>query len=376
MLTERQREGVRRIKHWFRKGTKQMFILAGYAGTGKSYLTNFAIDELGLRKDEVVFCTFTGKASLVLMKYHDGKTNVGTIHKTIYDVKEDKRTGEIYFILKDSLPGVKLVVVDEISMVNQDLLDDLSSFGIPILGIGDHGQLPPIGKKTNVLSNPDYILTEIMRQAENNPIIYLSMMAREGKEIRPGKYGNEVIVLSKLDNRVNVDLMLRADQVICGYNSTRIEFNQYLREAKGFQSDLPEYGDKVIFLENNWSRWLDGYNIVNGMIGYVRNEPRVFYHHEAKMRVVELCVQPDFLDGVFENIYVPVEDFYGQKIDLKGWQRKYVDRMTFGDVITCHKAQGSQWDKVFIWNEPFGDEPWRWTYTAITRAKERLVLAV
>lgn len=375
MLTVKQKQGLSEIRDWFTKERKQIFTLAGYAGTGKSFLTQYAIESLNLKRDDVAFCTFTGKAALVLMKFNKGLGNISTIHRLVYDFEEDDK-GEIIFKLKSDLAGIRLILVDEASMVSLDILEDLKSFGILILAIGDHGQLPAIGKQANLMIDPDFILDEIMRQAEGNPIIYLSMLARQGKRIDLGKYGDNAYVISKHDKKLTDALMLRADQVLCGYNRTRVEFNKRLRYAKGMKSAYPEFGDKVICLQNNWGKEVESYNLVNGMVGYVVNEPELIRHNHTGLDVMKISMQPDFLSEVFEDLYIPVADFTGEKVDIKPWHKKYLDRMTYGDVITTHKSQGSQWENILLWDEPFGDEPWRHTYTGITRASTNLIMAI
>jgi exodeoxyribonuclease V len=376
LLTKRQKEGSDQIKKWFKDQNNQIFVLAGYAGTGKSFMTKQAIDELGLKESQVAYCTYTGKASLVLTQYHQGQTNVSTIHKLIYETEIDQ-TGEIRFVKRSKLSGIKLIVVDEASMVNKGILDDLKSFKIPILAIGDHGQLPAIGEQGGLMENPDYTLTEILRQAENNPIIYLSKLVREGKQLQEGIYGDKVFIYKKNSGKVSMPMALLVDQVICGYNKTRISMNKHMRRAKGFITDEPQKGDKVIFLENDWEKNLEGYNIVNGMMGYITDAPKPSNIKQAALDTYQVNVKPDFLNGKFTTLEIPRQDFTGESLKLSIHQRKYdINRMTYGDAITCHKSQGSSWDSVLVWNEPFGDEPWRWTYTAITRARNKLVLAI
>ncbi|GLO66238.1 ATP-binding protein [Oceanobacillus kimchii] len=337
-------------------------------------MTEMVIKELGLRPSEVAYCTFTGKASLVLSKYHNGKSQVSTIHKLIYEVREDA-FGEPIFVLKDGLPDLRLIVVDEASMVNGKILKDLMSFNKPILAIGDHGQLPPIGEETNLMSNPDFKLTEILRQAADNPIIYLSMLAREGKKLEPGTYDNKVIVMKKDDKRANPGVMLKMDQVICGYNRTRSSLNNAMRKKLGYTSENPAKDDKVIFLRNNWNSELEGYNIVNGMIGNITNDPSE-NKLDSGLKIWDVDVKPDFLKSSFANVKVPQTDFLANKEKLNKFDAMKVDRIDYGYAITAHKSQGSQFERVFVWNEPLGEEKWRWTYTAITRAKGKLIIAL
>ena len=374
-LTEGQRGAYEEILKWSRLGNEQVYRLAGYAGTGKSYLTRYVLESLKYRTDEVALCTFTGKASLVLMKYNEGYANVGTIHRLIYNTKEDG-SGDVKFELKKVLAGVRFILLDEGGMVSEELWSDLRSFGIPILVVGDHGQLGAIGKSADLMRDPDYVLTEIMRQAMDDPITVLSMMIREGRRVELGRMGSNVMVLSKTDRLVTDELYVRADQVLCGFNRTRVGLNESIRRSLGFSSVGPEMGDKIIFTENDWGKEIDGFNIVNGMIGYVVSEPERYYDSGKGIYVYRMDIRPDFLDGVLRGIVVPEADFLGEELKLWGWRARGLNRMTFGYAITVHKAQGSEFDNVLVFNEPFGEESWRHPYTAVTRAKKGLIYLV
>ena len=374
-LTEGQRGAYEEILKWSRLGNEQVYRLAGYAGTGKSYLTRYVLESLKYRTDEVALCTFTGKASLVLMKYNEGYGNVGTIHRLIYNTKDDG-SGDVKFELKRELAGVRFILLDEGGMVSEELWSDLRSFGIPILVVGDHGQLGAIGKSADLMRDPDYVLTEIMRQAMDDPITVLSMMIREGRRVELGRMGSNVMVLSKTDRLVTDELYVRADQVLCGFNRTRVGLNASIRRSLGFSGVGPEMGDKIIFTENDWGKEIDGFNIVNGMIGYVVSEPERYFDHGKGFYVYKMDIRPDFLDGVLRGIVVPEADFLGEELKLWGWRARGLNRMTFGYAITVHKAQGSEFDNVLVFNEPFGEESWRHPYTAVTRAKKGLIYLV
>ena len=113
-------------------------VISGFAGSGKSSIINYFIENNDLM-DKTRFVTFTGKASLVLQNKGLPAT---TIHKLIYDAFKNKYTGKFHFRKKNYLDwGIKLLVVDEVSMVPAALLKDLMSFGIPIVALGDPGQL-------------------------------------------------------------------------------------------------------------------------------------------------------------------------------------------------------------------------------------------
>ena len=241
-------------------GRKPLFRLFGYAGTGKTTLAKYFAEQVC---GDVQFAAFTGKAAQVLRS--KGAANARTIHSLIYRPKgeeevSDASTGKTSmsptFTLNRQSPisKAKLIIVDECSMVDENLGKDLMSFGVPILVLGDPGQLPPIsGGGFFTDHEPDHLLTEIHRQAQGNPIIRLAMDVREGREFMIGDYGTTQVI-SKSD--VTQELVLGADQVLVGTNRTRRRYNQRLRELKGFTAEVPQAGDKLVCLRNDPAKGL------------------------------------------------------------------------------------------------------------------------
>lgn len=222
--------GAERRGKLLKAGQSQIFRLFGYAGTGKTTLARYFAEHVD---GDVQFAAFTGKAAQVLRSR--GATNARTIHSLIYRPRgeeevEDEVTGRTSisptFSLNRQSPIAKaaMVIIDECSMVDEALGRDLMSFGTPILVLGDPGQLPPIsGGGFFTEHEPDHLLTEIHRQARDNPIIQLALDVREGREISHGDYG-AAKVISKAE--VDQDLVLSADQVLVGTNRTRRRYNQ------------------------------------------------------------------------------------------------------------------------------------------------------
>lgn len=188
VLTDKQNYAKNSCVYWYKNKTKPTFTIAGVAGSGKSTIIEIIIEEMGLDKKNVRYCAYTGMASNVLIRKGNPAT---TIHKLIYDpieVQDEKtKRKKIVFKLKETLDeDIRLIVVDEVSMVSQKMLDELLSFGIPILATGDPKQLPPIGSGMNkLLDNPDVFLDEPLRQALDNPIIYIANLLRQG--IKPDR---------------------------------------------------------------------------------------------------------------------------------------------------------------------------------------------
>ena len=160
------------------------------------------------------------------------------------------------FDLWDEAPASKaeLIIIDECSMVDAELGRDLLSFGVPLLVLGDPAQLPPIqGGGFFTEAEPDVMLTEVHRQARDNPIVRLSMDIRAGDYLEPGRYGeSEVVLKADLDPQRVLD----ADQVLVGRNNTRRAYNQRMRQRRGFTDTMPEAGDKLVCLRNNRKKGL------------------------------------------------------------------------------------------------------------------------
>src|ERR1700754_4253467 len=195
-FTPHQDAALNAVARWLKdgpgtRGTPQLFRLFGYAGTGKTTLARHLAAHID---GEVKYAAFTGKAALVMRR--KGCGGASTIHSLIYRARESGEETPT-FELWDDAPAskAKLIVIDECSMVDAELGRDLMSFGVPLLVLGDPAQLPPIqggGFFTEV--EPDAMLTEVHRQAENDPIVRLSMEIREGKRLTLGDYGETQVV--------------------------------------------------------------------------------------------------------------------------------------------------------------------------------------
>lgn len=356
------------VRKWLKeKKAPQIFHLFGFAGVGKSELAKEIATFVNM---DVAFCSFTGKACLVMRR--KGCFEASTIHSTIYKpiTQDDDYAGPPEFELNpDSIFALrKLVICDEMSMVNEEVGRDMLSFGTKILVLGDPMQLKPVrGTGFFNVDNPEVMLTEIHRQAADNPIIRLSMEVREGRRLRVGDYGS-----SKVITRATLDypMVLRADQVLVGRNKTRRAFNERIRELKNFKKrGVPELGDKLICLKNNQKK-----NLLNGSVWIVSSEP-IIVRNVAKMQVIS---DDELDDKTPLDIEVPLEFFIGTEENLHPQVRKYCDEFDFGEACTVHKFQGSQEDEIMLFDESgaFREDWNRWLYSGITRAAEDITVVI
>lgn len=430
--TDAQARAITDIKDWFlnRTDNQQVYRVFGYAGTGKSTLVAHVINELGLNMQagsmsvvpDVLQATFTGKATYVLRKKG---VPCRTIHSLIYAVTEatDEEIAEakkklatmmvdareliglervvadagIETLSRDirdmrkprwrlndesDVRDCKLLVLDEVSMVGEEMATDLLSFEKPILVLGDPGQLPPI-RGTGAFTEgvePDVMLTEIHRQAEESAIIRLATMAREGGFIPYGKHDEFVWKMSRHD--VLPKQMLRADQVICGRNATRLMLNNAMRKAAGQFGRLPTGpNDKIICLKND-----HGLGLINGMFLTLDNIGEL--NRDIVFSASVDTEEGESIGGLYKSGKPKTLPIYaGHFLDHEVLDREREERdwkekkgkieATYGYAITGHKSQGSAWSKIMVWDDHLGRTPEdraRWLYTAITRAESGLVI--
>ncbi len=255
-------------------------------------------------------------------------------------------------------------MIDECSMVDAELARDLLSFGKPILVLGDPFQLPPVkGGGYFTEHAPDVMLTQIHRQAEDNPIIRLSQIVRGGGELKDGSYGE-----SRVIRRAAIDAaqVLAADQVLVGTNRTRRAYNQRIRDLSGFKEPLPVAGDRLVCLRNDKTKGLinGGLWRVEALGGVVKDFVRltVRSEDEGAAKSVKVAVLKAFFEGTEAELAYPI--------------RRESDEFDYGYALTVHKAQGSQWDAVLLFDEScaFREHRARWLYTGLTRAAKRLTI--
>lgn len=384
---------------WLDLGSEQVFRLFGPAGTGKTTLAK----KIAERSGSVLFAAYTGKAAHVLQRA--GCHSATTIHSLIYRPREKSRSRlrelqeqlanaeteakkypedisyqeEICLLdraiaeekknikkpsfelnLDSEVKYADLLIIDECSMVNGAMADDMLYFGTKVLVLGDPAQLPPVrGSGFFTECEPNFMLTEIHRQAKDNPIIAMATIVREGGTLDYGTYGDsQVIRLKDFDP----DAVSPEAQILVGMNKTRRRANARCRKNRGFTDPLPVAGDKLVCLRNNHE-----IGLLNGAIWFV-----VERLEEPEAGLLSLNIRDE--EGRTLDVTVHTAPFLGEEIQI--WDRKCGEEFEMGYALTVHKAQGSGWPEVVLVDEGsvFRKDQHRWRYTGITRASEKITI--
>lgn len=315
-----------------------------------------------------------------------------TAHKLLYK-SIPRKDGTFLHIPHESIDPIKVVIVDEISMLPKEMWELLITHhinsGVHIIALGDPGQLPPVASEDNgVLEHPHIFLDEVMRQAQESEIIRLTMDIREGKSISL-QQGNEIRIVNRMET-TKPGFFFWADQILVAKNETRHNLNDLMRKGKWqdqYQIE-PIIGDKLICLRNDWEKIsTTGEPLVNGLTGYLNH---IVYTNSNPFMEKTPFIQfsPDYEDGgTFHKLEVDYKLLTEHEPTVKrgpkgNWNtipKLYHPReFDYGYVITTHKAQGSEWDKIIVIEEYLKnmskDDHKRWLYTAATRASKKLII--
>jgi exodeoxyribonuclease-5 len=383
----------------------QVHHIFGFAGTGKTTLAKQLAQHAGYG---CLSAAFTGKAASVMAS--KGLPDPTTVHRLIYvpagsdqsavealrreqqelyaipdrqmteaqevrlcAVERALRDAEtagsrLRFTLKEesALSSAPLLILDEASQVDQRMAEDLLSFGTRILVLGDPAQLPPVrgaGYFTNV--TPESLLTEVHRQAQGSAILSLATAAREGRALPLGEFTDARVV-----RQVTAEQALAADQILCGTNKKRHAINRRHRELGGHTAKLPRAGERLVCLSNNYELGL-----MNGTT----------WRAEADAYEEE---DPEGLGlGSITLRLTPSEGGAAQTFPIDTWPFEHGEegmrygsnhgQFTFGYALTVHKSQGSQWDRVILFDDwPSNNGRREWLYTGITRAARDLTVVL
>lgn len=421
-LTSSQWRAIKAVVAWFRSwdGHQKTFLLFGYAGTGKSTLLPYIMAELGLNTSQVLHAAFTGKASSVMKE--KGALNATTIHQLIYRAVEYWAQGRLrykFHLNPDSiLSRARLLVLDECSMVDTKLGEDILSFNVPVLVLGDPGQLPPIAGEGYFTSRePDVLLTDVRRQAKDNPILAASMAVRDDPRVDLRRFADGKRLRVVRASEMTAETFLAADQILVGRNSSRRFLNERLRLRCGQNDIMPvRAGAKLCCVRNKHdlglmngmlyhsseittapnqraliSEWERG--AANQLDGRERSRSRAILELIGKdpeffERWRETAISNDANQVLQLGIHIyPFEE------DKNGWvtpeQRLRLDidairlldlvQMTWGWALTVHRAQGSQWNSIAALIDPMPSNARTlscWLYTLLTRAAEQITIVM
>lgn len=413
-LSPQQNEALASIKTWYDNRDDAFgidpFRLFGPAGTGKTTLARSVAETLDLDADRVQFGAYTGKAASVLRR--KGCDPAGTLHSLVYKPMKNPETVrklaeaqralaaedpasrafadlemEVARLTDESkvigfqwnpdsilAEGVDLLILDEVSMVDAKLAADIERFDVPVLVLGDPEQLEPVGGEGYYTdAAPDYALTEIHRQALDSPVLELATRVRSSRDRRLGITAADMVVH-------NADLAMDHDQVLCWKNATRWAAINVMRAKLGRQPGQVAAGDRIMCLTNNRDL-----GVFNGQQWTV-------------LEVTPAPLGPDMLlvddDGNERRIAAFGAGFQGaaeQDAAKRAYHGGKGLRMlaTFSQAITVHKAQGSEWGRVYVVNEAPAllgvtasrkgeteaiTAARRWLYTAITRASDSITI--
>ncbi|MFA5525623.1 MAG: ATP-dependent RecD-like DNA helicase [Acholeplasmataceae bacterium] len=362
-LSEEQQAALSAVLQWLAGGKTKELTLGGFAGSGKTtlirtLLTEHAQEIRDATGGDIAVAAFTGKACSVLRS--KGLVEAQTLHSLLYEPRKEAK-GRVRFEPKPTLMGVKFLVVDEASMISKELYADIGRHRIHVLWVGDMGQLEPIGENPRLMADPQVRLVKIHRQAEKSAIIQFSFGMRSG--FAPAAFRTPNPEEARLgDWHAFVAAVKEGYQGLCGWNKTRHLVNNMIREHLDFRGVVAP-GERVICLRNN--RQL---GVWNGLIGEVC---RV---HDADDDAVIVDIQEEGTGEIHEGVEMDTRQFGADKSDA--WppptqERTYWD---YGYVITTHKSQGSEFDRVAVFEELASSwDARRWRYTAATRAVERLL---
>jgi len=350
-LTENQKDTIRSILK--RIGDSSHITMGGYAGTGKTTCVSTIHEALKRKGKKFLVCAYTGKATNVL---RSKGISASTIHSTIYQPITDQETNKVSWVTKSKIdiPDLDGFIVDEASMVGDDIHRDLLSFGVPILYVGDHGQLEPIGGKFNLMGDPDYRLETVHRNA--GEIAHFAEHLRKGLPATAFKGSDKVQVVK--ESAIKDKHLAQVSQVICAFNKTRTRVNERVRAFKNIECTYVSVDEKVICLRNKKDAGL-----FNGMQGVVTK--------------VNKCGKR--FDFVSRGIH-----YYNIMFDDKQWGKEKNEfdfsqdahPFDYAYCITCHKSQGDEFDSVIVYEQRCSE--WdnnKWNYTAASRAKGSVVWA-
>ena len=398
ILNEGQEKVVQEALKFLRDDSRQVFEFSGKAGTGKSVVLHEIIKRSGLMDCQIACMAFTGAAAIVMRTR--GFTQARSIHSWLYQlVKVPKKTipqdesdpfnkfnlelnkpeFEYKFLpieVGKLNPSIQLFIIDEGYMVPDFMKRDILKHGRKVIVAGDSNQLPPIGGEPAFLTGDNVMhLTQLMRQAETNPIVYIANRAIEGKPIHCGQYGNRVLVIPDTD--FSNDMLMNVGNIICGTNKTRDYFNNLIRSNLQLDPKFPRYGERLICRNNNWNLTMDNISLANGLTGIISSP--VSMNSYSNGNVLKIDFLPDLLTHPFEGLSINykylISDYNErQKIKDSKFGNNNGELFEYAYALTTHLAQGSEYPCGIFYEEFLRSNiQQQLCYTGITRFKEYMI---
>lgn len=434
------------VNFLFSPKTDAIFLLKGYAGTGKTTLISALVKTLDQLKQKCVLLAPTGRAAKVFSHYAGHPAY--TIHRKIY--RQRTFSNELdNFVMNANLHQHTLFIVDEASMIANEglsggmfgtgrLLDDLIHYayagqGCRLMLIGDTAQLPPVGEEESPalsasmlegygLEVTEHCLTQVVRQEQDSGILYNATSLRQYiaeeeyfslprikadgfPDIRIISGGELIDTINECYDKAGMDETM----IICRSNKRANLYNKGIRNTILYREDELNTGDLLMVAKNNYYWGADCKEmdfIANGDIAVVRRVRRTHEMYGFRFADVTLCF-PDYNDLELDvkilldtlhsdapaltreesnRLFQAVQEDYGD-ITVKRERMKKIKEDTwynalqvkYAYAVTCHKAQGGQWQRVFVdqgymTEEMLTPDYYRWLYTAFTRATEVLYL--
>jgi exodeoxyribonuclease-5 len=397
ILSPGQEQAIAAAKDWFLNQTSTTLYLDGPAGTGKTTIAKL----LAEYAEKPVFAAYTGRAALQIAKKSGFPAY--TLHSLLYKPRRKPNGGvEFVFAPEESLLlDTDLLVIDEASMVPTTMEQELLHFDCRILLIGDSAQLPPPTRSGGLIQGrrPDIRLTEIHRQAKDNPVLMLATSVREGKGLMTGRFGNSCVMSVK--DPVKIAVESKASMVLAGMRKTVRKLNVAFR---GGDESPPRSGEPVLALQN-----LHDKGIMNGSLWRLAGRKATGGEDQADWlsEAIETFAPQLAPDGITKSYSPPsvelpragsslfphrsyvslssletgieLADVYADFGPAMGEEYSYargVCALDFGYCLTVHKSQGSEWPEVCLINESgvFRDSARQWLYTGLTRASENVLV--
>ena len=384
------------VRHLLSSSGDPVFQFSGKAGTGKSVVMHEIYRQSGTPLIEIAPMAYVGQAAIIMRL--KGFPNAKTIHSWIYNTeiapkynkKEQLFQVNEYLGTFDNgliftpkpLDNVKYFFIDEGGTVPMSLYPDIVRDGKRIIVAGDINQLPPVKDTPAFLYDPSKVmfLNEVMRQKEGSGILYIADKALAGEPIPNAFYGDALVIY---EDELTNELLLGADMILCGTNKTRDRYTHIIRnEIKRINSDLPLFGEKVICRKNDWQLEVNGIGLGNGIIGTVANMPEVssFYNNGKKSDCFLMDFKPDLFDGIFFDLdvnypYLKADNKLKQKMKSSPYIQGHLFDYAYANTV--HLTQGGQYGKVIYIEENVFDSitQRKLNYTACTRATDMLIYA-